>query len=254
MRRLQHGARDLGLCLTSEHLTAFGVYYDELITWNRRFNLTAVTDREEVQYKHFLDSLTCLLVLPDVPANVPIPNTVPLSSGVEAAWRCIDVGTGAGFPGLPLKILRPRLQLTLLEATGKKTVFLRELVAKLGLEGVEVIHGRAEELGQEAEYRERYDVAVARAVASLQVLVEYCLPFCGVGGRFIAQKSTAGLEDELAAAGEAIQVLGGCLREVKPIKLPGLEPERCLVAIDKVGSTPAKYPRRPGMPVKRPLA
>jgi len=254
MRLLQHGARDLGLSLTSDHLAAFEVYYDELVSWNQRFNLTAVTDREDVQYKHFLDSLTCLLVLPDVPADIPIPDTVPLSSGLEGPWRCIDVGTGAGFPGVPVKMLRPDLYLTLLEATGKKTVFLRELVGKLGLKNVEVIHGRAEDLGQTEEHRESYDLVLARAVANLAVLAEYCLPLCRLGGRFIAQKSAAGLDEEMSLAVTAIETLGGCVREVKPITLPGLVPERCLVAIDKVSNTPAKYPRRPGMPAKRPLS
>ncbi len=253
MRLLRHGARDLGLCLTSEHLSAFQIYYEELVVWNERLNLTAVTDYEDVQHKHFLDSLTCLLVLPGGRGDAPVPDTVPLSSGTERPWRCIDVGTGAGFPGLPMKILRPNLHLTLLEATGKKTVFLRRLVGKLGLRSVEVVHGRAEELGQRRGYRESYDLVVARAVAELPVLAEYCLPFCCVGGCFIAQKSASGVEDELASAQKAISALGGCVREVKPMNLPGLVPERCLVAIDKVGSTPEKYPRRPGMPAKRPL-
>jgi len=253
MRILQHGARDLGICLTPEHLAAFQIYYEELVIWNERFNLTAVTEYEAVQSKHFLDSLTCLLALPGRPANSNIPDTVPLSSRMERPWRCMDVGTGAGLPGLPAKILRPNLHLTLLEATGKKTVFLNHLVGKLGLEGVEIIHGRAEEWGQRRGYRESYDLVVARAVAELSVLVEYCLPFCCQGGCFIAQKSAAGLEAELAAAQEAIEVLGGCVREVKSLDFPGLVPGRCLAAIDKITPTPEKYPRRPGIPTKRPL-
>jgi len=144
MRLLRHGARDLGLCLTPEHLAAFQLYYEELVSWNERFNLTAVTEYEAVQSKHFLDSLTCLLALPGRPANSN------------------------------MKILRPNLHLTLLEATSKKTVFLNHLVGKLGLEGVEIIHGRAEEWGQRRGYRESYDLVVARAVAELSTLVEYC--------------------------------------------------------------------------------
>lgn len=253
MRLLRHGARDLGLCLTPEHLAAFKLYYEELVIWNERFNLTAITDCEEVQCKHFLDSLTCLLALPDGPADAPIPDTVPLTSRTEPPWRCIDVGTGAGFPGLPMKTLRPNLHLTLLEATGKKTVFLHHLVGKLALKSVEIIHGRAEELGRRDGYRESYDLVVARAVAELPVLVEYCLPFCCLGGRFVAQKSVAGVEDELASARGAIESLGGCVREVKPLNLPGLVPGRCLVIMDKVIPTPEKYPRRSGVPAKRPL-
>jgi len=253
MELLREGARVLGLHLTAEHVRAFQIYYRELRAWNRKFNLTAVTRYEEVQLKHFLDSLTCLLALP-VPGSERderLPNVVPLSSK-EIPLLCIDVGTGAGFPGLPLKILRPALHMTLLESSRKKITFLEHLVECLELEGVELLWARAEQVGQDAHYRERYDVVLARAVADLTVLVEYCLPLCRKGGRFIAQKG-AELEAELKEAETATRLLGGRLREVKTLHLPGLKGPRSLVLIDKVGQTPAKYPRRPGIPSKRPL-
>ncbi len=254
MEPLRDGARALGLCLTSEHVRAFQTYYHELGIWNLKFNLTTVTQYEEVQVRHFLDSLTCLLALP-VPgaahAVVGLPDIVPLSTA-ETPLLCIDVGTGAGFPGLPLKIVRPALQMTLLDSSRKKIAFLEHLVQCLDLNGVELLWTRAEEAGQDAHHRERYDVVLARAVADLAVLVEYCLPLCRKGGCVIAQKG-AQVEHELQAAEAAIHLLGGQLRAVKPIQLPGLKEPHSLVLIEKVGQTPAKYPRRPGMPGKRPL-
>ena len=253
MELLREGARVLGLHLTAEHVRAFQTYYRELGTWNRKFNLTTVTRYEEVQLKHFLDSLTCLLALPMPGADLAreLPNVVPLSSK-ETPLLCIDVGTGAGFPGLPVKILRPALHMTLLESSSKKITFLEHLVRCLGLESVELLCARAEEAGQDGHQRERYDVALARAVADLSVLVEYCLPLCRKGGCFVAQKG-AEVEAELVRAEAATSLLGGRLREVKTLHLPGLREPRSLILIDKVGHTPAEYPRRPGMPSKRPL-
>jgi len=253
MELLREGARGLGLYLTAEHVRAFQTYYRELGAWNRRLNLTTVTRYEDVQLKHFLDSLTCLLSLPLPGADrgQQLPNVVPLSSK-DTPLLCIDVGTGAGFPGLPVKILRPALNMTLLESSNKKITFLEHLVKCLGLQGVELLWSRAEEAGQDAHHRERYDVVLARAVADLPVLVEYCLPLCRRGGCFVAQKG-ADIEDELERAQAAIHLLGGELREVKILHLAGLREPRSLVVMDKVGPTPAKYPRRPGMPNKRPL-
>jgi 16S rRNA (guanine527-N7)-methyltransferase len=250
---LRDGARALGLCLTAEHVRAFQTYYRELGVWNRKFNLTAVTRYEEVQTKHFLDSLTCLLALP-VPGLARaecLPDVVPLSTE-ETPLLCIDVGTGAGFPGVPVKIMRPALQMTLLESSRKKVAFLEHLVQCLGLAGVELLWARAEEAGQDAHHRERYDVVLARAVAELVVLAEYCLPFCRKGGCLVAQKG-AGIESELKEAEAAVRLLGGRLREVKALQLAGLKEPRSLVLIEKVHQTPDKYPRRPGMPKKRPL-
>jgi 16S rRNA (guanine527-N7)-methyltransferase len=254
MELLRDGARAFGLCLTAEHLQAFQTYYRELSTWNRKFNLTAVTRYEDVQIRHFLDSLTCLLALP-VPgaeSRQPLPDTVPLSSR-EAQVLCIDVGTGAGFPGLPVKILRPAMQMTLLDSSRKKIAFLEHVTSMLGLADVSLLCARAEEVGQGVQHRERYDVVLSRAVADMTELAEYCLPLCRKGGRLIAQKGQA-IEAELRQARVAIGLLGGELREVKTVDLPGLNEARSLVLIDKVEQTPAKYPRRPGMPRKHPLS
>jgi 16S rRNA (guanine527-N7)-methyltransferase len=253
---LESGARSLlGLCLTVKHLAAFQLYYEELAAWNQRFNLTALTSYRDVQLKHFLDSLTCLLALPAKSADTCAPTLLPDKMPIGASWEpllCLDVGTGAGFPGLPLKIIRPEIKLTLLEATEKKTTFLRHIVKRMGLDDVEIITGRAEELGQDPHHRERYDVVLARAVADLSVLAEYCLPFCRVGGRFVAQKGDD-IERETSAAQRALSMLGGDLCEVKKIELLDLLVRRSLVLICKTAATPADYPRRPGIPSKRPL-
>jgi 16S rRNA (guanine527-N7)-methyltransferase len=242
MNSLFDGAQQLGLKLNEEHLKAFEIYYRELVAWNEKFNLTAITDYDQVQIRHFLDSLTCLL------ADEDLTRAMRQQPGV----RAIDVGAGAGFPGLPLKIICPGLQLTLLEATGKKVGFLEHIVSRLGLEGVEVIKGRAEELGWDAAHREGYDLALARAVAELPVLVEYALPFCRLGGLFVAQKGAEGDAEAKAAEG-AITTLGGVLRRIVHLELPNLAEPRSLVVIEKITPTPRKYPRRPGIPSKRPL-
>ncbi len=251
MELLREGARDLGLNLSPRHLAAFETYYRELTTWNQRFNLTAITGYEEVQTKHFLDSLSCLLALPQKDDSKEIPDTVPLQRSAQPLW-CLDVGSGAGFPGLPLKIMLPEIKLTLLEATGKKVLFLQHMVQMLGLQNVEVLQGRAEEVGHMPEHRERYDFVVARAVASMCVLAEYCLPFCRIGGRMVAAKGEEA-ETEALAAKRAYQILGGSLTAVKPLQVAGLRPGSHLVVVDKVGPTPEAYPRRPGIPSKRPL-
>ncbi len=253
MEILREGARALGLNLTAEHVRAFLIYFEELQAWNRRFNLTTVTGYEDVQVKHFLDSLTCLLAFPGASSDGPecLPDVVPLSHR-DTPLLCVDVGTGAGFPGLPLKIMRPALLMTLLESSQKKVSFLKHVVGRLGLQGVEFLWARAEEVGQDPHHRERYDLVLARAVAGMAVLAEYCLPLCRKGGCFIAQKGT-GIEPELAGALPAIQLLGGQVREVKQVTLPGLREPRALVLINKVHQTPVAFPRRPGMPAKRPL-
>lgn len=249
MNRLLNAAQALGLHLTAHQLTLFQAYYDELITWNRRLNLTTIIDFEQVQIKHFLDSLACLLVLLKRNEDEKVSQTdcTKLNS-----CQMIDVGTGAGFPGLALKIVCPGLQLTLLEATRKKVDFLEAVVRRLGLSGVTAVWARAEEAGQDPAYRERYEIAVARAVADLPVLVEYALPFCKIGGILIAQKGVH-FEHELARSRRAIHLLGGRLREVHPYVLPTLDEPRHLIVIEKVHPTPKEYPRRPGMPAKKPL-
>ncbi len=245
MKLLSEAAHNMGFALKPAHLRTFQAYYEELITWNQRFNLTAVTDYDHVQIRHFLDSLSCLLAIGNKGEHrrpgLPAPGT-----------RVIDVGSGAGFPGLPLKILHSRLDLTLLEATGKKTEFLKHVVTHLGLETTTVIHRRAEEVGQHEAHRECYDLVLARAVADLPVLVEYLLPLCRIGGKCIAQKGSSAHE-ELTTAQHAIALLGGEVHYVVPVELPGLAETRHLVVINKVVRTPQKYPRRPGIPNKRPL-
>ena len=236
MQELIRETQDLlGFTLSAEQLAAFETYRRELEAWNTRANLTAIRDPEEVRRKHFLDSLSCLLVMEGTPMG-----------------RVVDVGSGAGFPGLPLKIVQPDIHLTLIESVTKKTAFLEHIVQVLDLGGVEVLTLRAEEAGRMPEHRESYDCALARAVAPMAALAEYLLPLVKVGGRMLAQKGESGPR-ELEEAREAIRVLGGKPGEVFPVNIPGVEERRYLVVVEKVGETPEKYPRRVGIPGKRPL-
>ena len=227
--------RQLGLHLTRAQLSALSLYERELVDWNAHFNLTAIRDPQEIHIKHFLDSLTCLLVLRE-----------------KSIGRLIDIGTGAGFPGIPIKILYPKMQLTLVESVGKKAEFCCHVVRILDLQGVEVVQERAESLGQNPSHREQYDWAVARAVAILPVLAEFLLPFVRVGGSMLAMKGESG-PAEAHSAERALRVLGGHLRQLLPVTLPGVAEERYLVVIDKVAATPNGYPRKVGIPSKRPL-
>ena len=238
MEKLKSGASKLGLHLSSRQLEQFSIYYQELLAWNQRMNLTAITDYEEVQIKHFLDSLTVTLAWPP-PVN-------------KADLSLIDVGTGAGLPGIPLKILFPNMRLVLLDATARKASFLRHLTAKLGLDNVEVVVGRAEEVAHQSDYREKFDIVLSRSVAPLPTLVELTLPFCAIGGSFIAQKKGE-VDPEISQANKAISTLGSTLRKVKRIELTEFPDERKLLIIDKISATPHRYPRRPGVPAKRPL-
>lgn len=233
------GAKALPVKLKPEHLEAFRVYGEELATWNEDFNLTAIHDDDGVQIRHFLDSLSCILGMEE--------GTDRLTGS-----HVIDVGTGAGFPGLPLKIIRPGMRLTLLEATEKKVGYLRHIVQRLGLVGVTIMHGRAEEIGQTGQHRERYDWAVARAVAEMPILAEYLLPLVKIGGRVLAQKGE-GAAAEVQRAEWAITQLGGRMRRLEKVELQGLAETRHLVLLDKIAATPPQYPRRPGIPSKRPL-
>lgn len=240
MQRLIEGARTLGIALTPKQQAAFQCYYEELVAWNQKFNLTAITEYEQVQIRHFLDSLSCLLA-----------EETRLALNRPDA-RVIDVGSGAGLPGIPLKLVCPGTHMTLLEATGKKVAFLQHVVERLGLHRIEAIKARAEELAHEAAHRQQYDLVLARAVADLPVVVEYTLPFCKIGGWVIAQKGEAGAAEAWSAE-SSIHVLGGELRQVMPVELAGLPEDRSLVIIEKTSPTPGAYPRRPGVPRKRPL-
>ena len=236
MEKLKYGSEELGLHLNTGQLEQFEIYYKELIVWNRKMNLTSITDYEEVQVKHFLDSLTVTLAM-----RAPFKSV-----------NAIDIGTGAGLPGVPLKIIKPDISLVLLEATGKKARFLNHLVTALALEDVEIAVGRAEEVAHDIQYRENFDIVLSRAVASLPTLVELTLPFCAVGGSLIAQKK-GDIQKEVEQSNEAINKMGGYLREIKPVGLEALNDSRYLIVIDKVNPTPEKYPRRPGIPAKRPI-
>lgn len=239
MEPLVRGARELGISLSDQHLAAFSTCYEALAEWNERFNLTAITDWKAVLIRHFLDSLSCLKAMSQ--------------SELSAGARVIDVGTGAGYPGIPLKIVCPGMRLTLLEATRKKVTFLEHLIGELRLNDVWAIHARSEELGQDPAHREQYDWAVARAVAKMPTLAEYLLPLVRVGGAMLAQKGQDA-PAEVHDASHAISALGGEVRQLVSVELRGLAETRYLVVVDKVAPTPESYPRRPGMPEKRPLA
>ena len=235
MTPLAEGAAAMGLNLSADQLAQFARYQDLLLDWNLRLNLTAIREPAAVQRRHFLDSLSCAAVTGDLSGR-----------------RLVDVGAGAGFPGLPLKILYPALSLTLVESVAKKARFLAAVTEDLGLAGVEIAAERVENLGHMAGHRGAYDWAVARAVAALPVLAEYLLPLCKIGGHMLAQKGpNAPAEIEGAAA--AVALLGGGQPVLHETTIPGLPESRFLVVVEKVKATPDNYPRPPGTPAKRPI-
>ncbi len=236
MEKLIRAAQELfHIHLTGRQVMALVTYERELLDWNQKFNLTAIKDSESIRTKHFLDSFSCVLAW-----------------GANPPRRVVDIGTGAGFPGIPLKILYPAMRLTLVESVGKKAMFCQHIVRILGLENVEVLHARAEEIGQKPEHREKYDWGLARAVAKMDVLAEYLLPLVQVGGAMLAQKGESGLM-EAQAAERIMKMLGGKLRQIVQVNLPGVADDRYLVIVDKAAATPPRYPRKPGIPVKKPL-
>ena len=232
---LSRGAGELGIVLTSGQLDQFVAYTGLLLEWNRKLNLTRIIEPKEIAVKHYLDSLV-------LPAVTEVP---------DGSWL-IDVGTGAGFPAIPLKIIIPGLRITLLDSVQKKLAFLETLVQELGLVGVEIVHGRAEDLAHEKRFREQYDFAVSRAVGSLCILAELCVPFCRVGGLFAAYKGPRA-SAEVDEAEKAFQVLGAELEAVHRLTLPFSDQERSLVLVRKSRPTPAKYPRQAGTPERSPL-
>lgn len=226
-----------GVRLSTEQVYAFQVFENELIHFNSQFNLTAIRDPEGIRIKHFLDSITCMLAMDarKLPENL------------------VDVGTGAGFPGIALKIILPRLHLTLVESVHKKANFCIHIIEKLGLKNVNVLIERAEDVGQNPDHRQMYDVAVARAVANTPVLAEYLLPLVRLGGSAILQKGESA-HAEVQSAERAIEILGGRLRQVIPVLLPGVVEEHFLVVLDKAAVTSRDYPRKAGTPSKHPLS
>lgn len=236
MEKLVRAAQELfNVHITGRQVMSLITYEKELLEWNQKFNLTAIRDSESIRTKHFLDSFSCVLAW----------NANPPAS-------LIDVGTGAGFPGLALKILYPNLKLTVVDSVGKKAMFCQHIVGTLGLSEVSVIQARAEDLGHNKNHRETYEWAVARAVANLNVLSEYLLPLVKVGGTMLAQKGETA-RAEAKSAKKAMKLLGGELRELIPVNLPDVEDDRYLVLVDKVAATPEKYPRKAGMPAKQAL-
>jgi len=236
MEKLVHDAQELfNVHMTGGQVMSLITYEKELLEWNKKINLTAIRDVESIRTKHFLDSFSCVLAWK---ANPPL--------------HLIDVGTGAGFPGIPLKILYPNMKLTLVESVGKKTKFCQHIVDELGLENVDIIHMRAEDLAQNSNHREKYDWAIARAVAKLNVLSEYLIPLVERGGHMLAQKGESG-PAEAQSAENAMKLLGGKLDGLIPVNLPGVAEDRYLVVAEKIAATPPNYPRKPGIPTKQPL-
>ena len=237
-RILVDGAQKIGIKLNKNQIEIFSLYLDLLIEWNQKINLTSLKTPQEIIIKHFLDSLTCIKAI-DLYSNIDISSIV-------------DIGTGAGFPGIPIKIVCPSIELFLLEARKKKSIFLEKLTKELNLKQVQILKGRAETFGRCTEHREKYDIAISRAVAPLNILSEYCLPLVRVRGLFIAQKGRT-YKSETEKGIKAIQFLGGELIKVEKIQIPFINQNRYLLVINKKKNTPLEYPRKEGLPQKRPL-
>ena len=232
---LTEKVKELSIVLNDKQIQQFEQYYNILVEWNKVMNLTAITEYEEVVEKHFLDSLT-----------------IVNASHVKKIETLIDVGTGAGFPGIPLKIAFPHLKVTLLDSLNKRIKFLNEVINLLELNDIKAIHGRAEDYAKQAEYREQYDICVSRAVANLSTLSEYCIPFVKRNGYFVSYKSGSS-DEEIQQAEKAVNILGGKIEKTDKFLLPETDMGRALVNIKKIKITPAKYPRKAGMPSREPL-
>lgn len=232
---LKRGLDQLNITLNDSQINQFMEYYEVLVEWNSFMNLTAITEFDEVITKHFLDSLAIVKAV-----------------DIQNVGSIIDIGTGAGFPGIPLKIAFPHLEVTLLDSLNKRIKFLNEAITRLNLEGIKAIHGRAEDYAKQPQYREKFDLCVSRAVANLSSLSEYCLSYVKVGGCFIPYKSGK-VEEEVKEAGKAFHVMGGKLKEILYFQLSDTEMERSFVIIDKKKNTPKQYPRKAGLPTKEPI-
>lgn len=244
MKLLIHGCQTFGINLTQQQIQQFDLYYEMLVEWNQKFNLTAITNYDDVQTKHFLDSIASLPV---------ISHELKTSLPIDHPYRLIDVGTGAGFPGIPIKIANPMLDLTMMDGTGKKIRFLNHLVNRLALDSTAVIQGRAEELGQQPSYREKYDLVTARAVAPLKTLIEYLLPLVCLNGLVIVYKG-GNAAQEFSEAQHGIEILGGQTERFASVEVPYLDQERYVLLIRKCQNTPKRYPRGQGLARKQPLA
>lgn len=226
---------ELGITLTEEQKKQFVQFYELLVEWNKVMNLTGITDYEEVNAKHFVDSLSIVKVI-----------------DINKVETVIDIGTGAGFPGIPLKIAFPHLKIVLLDSLNKRINFLNHVIKELGLQNISTIHGRAEDFAKMPEYREKFDLCVSRAVSNLATLSEYCLPYVKLGGMFVPYKSGE-IDDEVNESKTVIYLLGGKLDEVVKFQLPGTEIGRSFLKIEKKQTTSKKYPRKAGLPAKEPL-
>ena len=233
---LEEGCRELGITLDEIQKKQFTDFYEYLVEKNKVMNLTGITEFQEVLVKHFLDSLACVKAVDMSKVN-----------------RIMDIGTGAGFPGVPLKIAFPHLEACLLDSLKKRVNFLEETFQMLKLENITVIHGRAEEYAKNKQYRETYDLCVSRAVSNLATLSEYCLPYVKTGGYFISYKSGT-VQEEAEQAQKAVKILGGKIQDVVYFQLPDSEIQRSLVVIEKIKATPGRYPRKAGTPLKEPLS
>ena len=226
---------ELGIALTDKQKQQFDKFYELLVEWNKVMNLTGITEYEEVNEKHFVDSLSIVKAI-----------------DMKSVKSVIDVGTGAGFPGIPLKIAFPHLKVVLLDSLNKRINFLNTVIAELGLTDIKTIHGRAEDYAKQTEYREKFDLCVSRAVANLSTLSEYCLPYVSNEGLFIPYKSGE-IDEELENSKKAVKILGGKIENVVKFQLPGTEIGRSFVKIRKIANTNKKYPRKAGLPAKEPL-
>ncbi|HJA13357.1 MAG TPA: 16S rRNA (guanine(527)-N(7))-methyltransferase RsmG [Candidatus Mediterraneibacter merdipullorum] len=235
MKNLEDILYPLGIRLSERQKEQFDRYYELMTEWNKVMNLTGITEREEVDIKHFADSLTLVRI-----------------NDMQNIHSMIDVGTGAGFPGIPIKIMYPHIRVVLLDSLNKRLNFLNEVIAQLGLEEISTLHGRAEDHARNEQYREQFDLCVSRAVANLSTLCEYCIPFVKPGGFFISYKGSDA-DEEIGKAAKASELLGGKISRTDRFTLPETDMGRVLVQIDKIRSTPKKYPRKAGVPSRNPL-